>query len=152
MKPDTRNIAVTLLLIASSLGIGRTGFVWHERLEEQAGHISELENQILEERESRTVLARELEVLRRSVESSMGGSQKAVILDADSDDRAPVAVQTPSSVDATPVPDIDVAFLQSAMNQLQLLQNQQTSSVTPKQTTKTTVDTPVKRSRTTRAS
>lgn len=155
MKPDTRNIAATLLLIASSLGIGRTGFAWHERLEEQAAHISELEDQILQARNVNAALEHNLDVVQQR--AALPDDEPSEVSVA-SDDDSVASNNTP--VAAVPqVPDIDVAFLQSAMNQIQALQEQQNTvtvpepkPTTPTKTTKTTTDTPKKRSRTTRAS
>jgi|GEM_PF-4550662 len=153
MKPDTRNIAVTLLLIASSLGIGRTGFAWHERLEEQALHISELEDQILQARTMNATLEHNLDVVQqRAALPDDEPSEVSVVSDDDS-----VTSNNIPVVAVPQVPEIDVAFLQSTMAQIQLLQDQQSAVVAPKPTpvkspTKSTNDTPTKRSRTTRAS
>jgi hypothetical protein len=151
MKSDTQNIAVTLLLIASSLGIGRTGFAWHERLEEQALHISELEDQIVQIQDSNAALARDLDVVRQRATASTKEDKEDREERVASND---VPVVPPADVPQTP--EIDVAFLQSTMAQIQALQNQQNTITAPEPKpttpTKTTTTTPVKRSRTTRAS
>lgn len=160
MKHDARNIAITLLLVTSSLGIGRTGFVWHERLEEQAAHISDLEDQVLQVRGMNAALEHNLDVAQRR--ASLFDDEPSGVSIASDDDRED-RVASDDDVSVTPVavvpqtPEIDVAFLQSAMAQLQLLQDQQSAVTVPKPApvkspSKTTNDTPTKRSRTTRAS
>ena len=149
MKPDTRNVLATFALVAASLGIGRTGFVWNERMDEQAERISELEDELVEAASSNSLLTRDLEVARRDAARAAERLVERVVVDDEEDDRR-VAVQEPS------VSQVDIAFMQSAVEQLQLLQNQQevvtAPEPTPKNSSKSTTNTPKKRSRTTRAS
>lgn len=144
MKSDAQNVFATFALVVASLGIGRTGFVWNERMDEQADRISELEGELVEAISSNSVLARDLEVARRDVARAAERLAERVV-DSEEDDQRAVA-QEPA------VSQVDIAFIQSAVDQLQSLQDQQDAVTAPEPAPKSTRDTPKKRSRATRAS
>ncbi len=137
MKPDTKNVVLTFLMIGASLGLGRTGFVWNERLNEQSARITELQNQVIEAVQANSALAQQLEVHQRQLEIPKQVSVAPVL-------RTPVTSPTPS-----PISEADLAVLQAVANQIQVTQNQINNTKTP---TKTVNNTPQQRSRTTRAS